>query len=201
MRSKVIYLFLLCVLGCKCNLYKAGNLVVLSYPIDTKLSYEIRKHYLDVMSNSGEFKVPKKWAYLDKLTDINPDDSWRIYFKEGPEEMYLITISANFILQDVYNPDIVVDDWVADRNRMPKKEKERVLRRAEEEILNRIERMAKSEGCADSILYFKPEYINGKWTDAPQWPPDSTIRKKTSLRTENKFQGLPIVFIRLPLTI
>lgn len=62
--------------------YKAGNLVLLGYTIDTKLSYDIRKQYLDIMANSQEFSVPQKWREYDKLYEINPESTWRIYFKK-----------------------------------------------------------------------------------------------------------------------
>ena len=40
----------------------------------------------------------------------------------------------------------------------------------------------------------EPENKIGKWTDAPQWPPESTFGKKSSPGTENKFQDAPIAF-------
>jgi len=161
-------IFLYCtILGC--SHYKAGNLKLLDYTIDTKLSYSIRKQYLDSLASSHEFKVPKKWEQYNKLIDINPHDTWRVYFKNEPEEMYLVTINTNFVLEDVFNSKIVDFDWVSDRTRMPQNEKERVLKRAKDEILNRIEQMAKKDGCPDSILYFKPRYVDGKWTEAPKW--------------------------------
>ena len=125
--------------------------MLLGYPIDTKLSYDIRKRYLDSMANSEEFRVPQKWRQYNKLIDINPESTWRIYLKKDPEEMYLITLSSNFVLQDVFNPKIIDYDWVAEENRMPGSEKERVIKRAKVEILERIEQMAKNGNYGQSI--------------------------------------------------
>jgi hypothetical protein len=153
-----------------CISYQAGNLHLLGYTIDTKLSYYIRKQYLDSITNSDEFRVPQKWKQFNKLIDINPESTWRVYFKSNPEEMYLITINTNFVLEDVYNPSINDFDYVAYPEKMPKKEKARILKRAKEEILDRIEKMARRDGCPDSILYFQSKYINEKWTTPPKWP-------------------------------
>jgi hypothetical protein len=172
MKTIIIYfalalLFSVSTLGCLD--YRAGNLELLSYPIDTKLSYDVRKEYLDSISQLDEFKVPAKWRQYNKLIDINPNSTWRVYFKDNPEEMYLVTINNNFVLEDVFNPQIVDYDWVAERKRMPEIEQKRVIKRVQEDILNRIEQMAKRDGCPDSILYFKPKYINEKWTTPPKW--------------------------------
>jgi hypothetical protein len=172
MKQKLLSVLLIMVIGIAfhgCVNYSAGNLVLLGYPIDTKLSYDIRKHYLDSMTNSEEFRVPQKWRRYNKLIDINPESTWRIYFKRNPEEMYLVTLSSNFVLQDVFNPKIIDYDWVSEKNRMPASEKERVIKRAKGEILDRIEQMAKADGCPDSVLYFKPTYVDGNWSESPKW--------------------------------
>lgn len=115
------------------------------------------------------YKVPVKWKQYNKLLDINPEDTWRIYLKNNPEEMYLLQINGTLILADVYNPTIINNDWIAEENRMPKADKERVIKRAKEDILDRIEQLAKRDGCPDSVLYFKTKYVDGKWTIAPKW--------------------------------
>jgi hypothetical protein len=163
----LVFLFSISYLGCLD--FGAGNLELLSYPIDTKISYYIRKEYLDSLSQTDEFKVPPKWRQYNKLIDINPNSTWRIYFKDNPEEMYLITINTNLVLQDVFNRQIVDYDWVSERKRMPEVERKRIIKRVQEDILNRIEQMARRDGCPDSILYFQPKYINEKWTTPPKW--------------------------------
>jgi hypothetical protein len=117
------------------------------------------------------YKVPPKWQHYNKLIDIDPENSRNIYFANNPEEMYLIQFNGVLLLADVYNPQIVDGDYIAEPQRMPVGGKERVLRRFQTEILAQVEQMAKLDGCPDSVLYYKPRYVNGNWTERPEWSP------------------------------
>jgi hypothetical protein len=162
-----------------CNdLYKAGNMISLDYTIETKLSQAIIKTYVDSIIINGH-TVPPKWDHHNKLVDIDPENSRNIYFSDKPEEMYLIQFNGEFLLVDVYNPQIIDGDYVSEPERMPAGEKERVLKRFQTDILDQVENMAKRDGCPDSVLYYKPRYINGNWTDEPQWrPKQDTLSQK-----------------------
>lgn len=136
-----------------CNdLYKAGNLVDLSYPINTSLRTKIVKRYIDTLIQSKGFAVPDKWQQFDKLVDLDSINNKRIYFASNPEEMYLISYGGMLTLSDVYNPRLNQNDWVADRDRMPKSEELRIMKRFKE-ILNTIDAMAHRDNLLDSVIY------------------------------------------------
>ena len=111
------------------EIYKAGNLVDLDYPITTKLPTKIVRQFTDTLIQKRGYAVPAKWKYLKKLVDIDSTDNVRIYFKDQPEEMYLISYGGMLTLSDVYNPQIVKDDWVSERDSLPLKEYVRIQKR------------------------------------------------------------------------
>ena len=172
---KFLYFTLFLLSSCT-DFYKAGNRVTLDYVVETKLSQTIIKMYVDSLVK-GKYKVPPKWQHLDKLIDIDPENSRNIYFSDNPEEMYLIQFNGVLLLADVYNPQIVDGDYVAVPERMPKGGKERVLRRFQSEILNQVEKMAKRDGCPDSVLYYKPNFGDGYSTKEPEWSPKRDTSK------------------------
>lgn len=155
------YFILLLFIISACNdvtVYKAGNRITLDYVIETKLSFNVIRNYIDTMVQKQGYAVPQKWAQYDKLVDIDSIDSKRIYFKDNPEEMYLVQLNGVLLLADVFNENIFKGDWVAIPERMPKKEEDRVKKRFKEEVLDKIETMAKNNGLPDSIIYFKPKW-------------------------------------------
>ena len=163
LKKKLRYhcIILLLVIINACNdvvIYKAGNRVTLDYVIETKLSFNVIRNYIDTMVQKQGYDVPQKWAQYYKLIDLDSIDSKRIYFKDNPEEMYLVQLNGVLLLSDVYNENIVKGDWVATSERMPKKEADRVKKRFKEEVLDKIETMAKKNGVPDSIIYFKPKW-------------------------------------------
>jgi hypothetical protein len=89
-----------------CVLFKAGNLVDLHYPIQTNLKVEIVQQYLDTLIQKKGYKVPNKWEPYDKLVNLDNVRNKRIYFKEPPEEMYLISLQGMIVLSDVFNESI-----------------------------------------------------------------------------------------------
>ncbi len=126
---KNIFLILLSISLCECNwngFYKKGRLADLNYPIETNLKTKIIRRYIDTLINKKGYKVPEKWQYLRKLVDVDSINNVRIYFKDKPEEMYLISYSGMLTLSDVYNPSIVKYDWVANRELLPKREYDRI---------------------------------------------------------------------------
>lgn len=158
-------LLIVSTIGCN-DIYRAGNRITLDYSIDTKLNLKIIRRYLDTILTNDKYQVPSKWQHHNKLVDIDPENSKHIYFSDNPEEMYLIQFNGVLLLADVYNPQIVDGDYVAVPERMPKSEKERVIGRFKTEILDQIENIAKHDDCPDSVLYYKPRFINGNWTEA-----------------------------------
>ncbi len=134
------------------NTYKAGNLVALDYPIETKLRTEIIQRYVDTLILTKGYAVPEKWKHFDKLVDLDSIYHKRIYFKEFPEEMFLISYGGMLVLNDVYNPTIKSEDWVSERTELSKDEEERIKNRFKS-ILDMIESMAKQNGVTDSIIY------------------------------------------------
>lgn len=137
-----------------CNqLYQAGNLIALRYPIETSLKSEIVERYLDTLIQKGGYDVPQKWMHYDKLINLDSINNKRIYFKSNPEEMYLLSFSGMPVLSDVYNPQIKQDDWVSERNLVSMEQEQRIKERLKKEILDPIEAMAKRDRLPDSIVY------------------------------------------------
>lgn len=140
--------------GCK-DMYKAGNLKFLGYPIETNLDLNTVSRYLDTLKANYGYAVPKKWIDEKKLDELDSLNNIRIYFKSGPEEMYLITLSGQLLLGDVYNKQIRKNGWVAVKDSMPISEEIRVKDRLQKEILTKIELLAKRDGVPDSLLYWR----------------------------------------------
>jgi hypothetical protein len=137
-----------------CNqIYKAGNLIALSYPVETQLRSAIVSQYLDTLRYKQGFDVPEKWRHYDKLVDLDSINNKRIYFKANPEEMYLVSFGGMLQLMDVYNPLLTPNDWVAERSRMPKEEEERILKRFQTEVLDVIDSLAKRDNLPDTLIY------------------------------------------------
>jgi len=125
------------------------------YPIETNLKSNIIQQYLDTLIQKHSYGVPSKWAHYDKLVDLDSIYHIRIYFKTGPEEMYLLSFGGMPVLSDVYNPQIKEYDWVGKRDLLSKQEEARIMERLKHEILERIEIMAKKDGLADSTIYYE----------------------------------------------
>src|SRR5689334_12632697 len=99
------------------SLYKAGNLVVLDYPIETNLKSDIVMKYLDTLIYHSGHNAPEKWNHLNKLVDLDSNINKRIYFESPPEAMYVISDPAGLLrLSDVYNEKIRRNGWVAERD-------------------------------------------------------------------------------------
>lgn len=71
--------------------YKAGNLVSLDYPIKTALRSSLIQEYCDTLINNYAHQVPEKWLHENKLVEFDSLNHKRIYFRNSPEEMYLIS--------------------------------------------------------------------------------------------------------------
>ncbi|OMP74588.1 hypothetical protein [[Flexibacter] sp. ATCC 35208] len=143
-----------CFTGCTYS-YKAGNLIDLDYPVETPLRAELIMQYFDTLAQKRGYAVPEKWKSLNKLIDLDSIDNKRIYFEQGPEEMYLISFGGMLVLSDVYNPNIRAGGYIADSKLMSPAEEKRVLARFQHEILDTIEAMAKRDGVPDSVLYMQ----------------------------------------------
>ena len=132
--------------------YKAGNLKLLNLGVDTKLRSRLIRGYIDTLAIKGRYTVPQKWVYLDKLVDLDSIYNKRVYFKEDPEEMYLLCFGGMFQLCDVYNPQIVSDDWITHESRLTEGEEARIKKRLSV-FLNEIEELGKKDRVPDSLMY------------------------------------------------
>ena len=152
---KVVVLVLVFIFFVSCNdFYKVGNLESLGYPAHTPLRDSLVKRYFDSLILKHGYAVPQKWKYYDKLVDLDSINFKRIYFKNNPEEMYIISFIGGVIsIEDVYNPQIREGGFVADRKLVLKEEEQRIRKRFHTEILDTIEAMAKREGLPDSLIY------------------------------------------------
>lgn len=148
-----IFLFLVSLLSSCGQLYQGKNLDILSYPIETHLRSQLISDYFDTLIQNRGYQVPDKWMHKNKLVILDSINFKRIYLKNNPEEMYLVSFQGMLLLADVYNPNIVEYDWVANRERMPKEEEDRIKKRFKTEILDTIEAIAKRDGLQDSIIY------------------------------------------------
>ena len=54
------FIFIIAFISCS-DLFEAGNLVDLSYPIQTPLRTEIIERYIDTLIQTKGFAVPNKW--------------------------------------------------------------------------------------------------------------------------------------------
>ena len=138
------------------EVYRAGNLIAFRYPVETPMSLTIVQNYTDTLIMNAGHHVPEKWAHLDKLIDLDSVNNKRLYFRNDPEEMYLISFQGMLILTDVYNPRLYPNDWISVRDHISPAEETRVKERFRKEILDVIEKMAKQNNVPDSVLYFKP---------------------------------------------
>jgi hypothetical protein len=147
--------FLFCLNSCYL-IDSAGYLKVLGFQINSPLRSTLLHAYFDSLIEKRGFRVPVKWKYEIKQSDLDTVDNVRLYFKEdngNPEEMYLISFNGMLLLNDVYRKD----HWVAVREDMSKKETDRVIYRFQTQILDTIEAMAKKNGLPDSLIYYNPK--------------------------------------------
>jgi hypothetical protein len=153
MRKRLLFLLIVTsMVSCE-NFYKAGNLIDLQYPVESKISTKILNRYLDSLILNEGFRIKSDWVVYEKLVDLDSVNNKIIYFKDNPEEMFLISTAGQLLISDVFNPKIRANDWVAQDKFMPSSEKTRIMNRFKTEILNRIEVMAKNDGVVDSVLY------------------------------------------------
>jgi len=137
---------------CRCDwsgFLNTKRLIILNYPIETNLDVAVVRKYMDTLITKKGFAVPDKWKYLRKLVDIDSVNNVRIYFKDKPEEMYLISYSGMIVLSDVYNPKIVEYDWVSKRELLPKTEFIRIQLRINK-LFQKIDSMA-NPGCISKV--------------------------------------------------
>ena len=131
----------------------AGNLQVIDYPINTKLNLDIVHRYLDTLIEKRGYKVPAKWMYDIKQSDLDTTYNVRLYFKkdnQNPEEMYLISFNGLLLLSDIYRKD----HWVAVKKDISKEEEIRIKTRFNS-VLDTIETLAKKDRLPDSLIYFE----------------------------------------------
>jgi hypothetical protein len=80
--------------------------------------------YCDTLILKYGYNVPAKWSNKNKLVEIDSLNNKRIYFKNDPKEMYLISFGGMLELTDVYNTQIRSDGgYVARRELMSMEQK------------------------------------------------------------------------------
>ena len=130
--------------------YNNYNIVDLSPKFNREIVFDI----IDTLQQRDNlFVVPQKWKYV--MQDyIEGHDRWDweeirfFYFKENPEEMFLIRFSYHMTtILRTYNK---LDYGKAKSN----EEKERILRRFKNEVLKSIEKEAKARAFPDTIIYY-----------------------------------------------
>jgi hypothetical protein len=150
LRILIPVLFIAC-MSCK-DLYKAGGLTALGYPIDTNLRGAIIQAYLDTLIQYDGYHAPEKWDHRHKMDDRDSVNNKRVYFKSDPEEMYIISFMGEVVLLDVYNPSIDKLDWVSDPKLVSLKEQQRMEKRIFQ-LLDLIRERAQRAGIPDSVIY------------------------------------------------
>jgi hypothetical protein len=146
--ARMIFVMIMIICFASCNsLYKAGNLIDLSYPVETEVRSSVIRKYIDTLTLKNGYGVPPKWQRFDKLVDLDSVYHKRIYFKSGPEEMYLLSFGGMLILSDVFNPQV--------KKLMSAEQEQRVLTRLKTEIIDKVVAMAKRDGLADSLIYYQ----------------------------------------------
>jgi hypothetical protein len=153
MRNLKYHLIAILSLFCySCFTYKAGNLEVLDIPIKSNISSKIIRQYIDTMLTEKENKIPTAWLRFDKLIDLDSVTNVRVYFKESPQEMYLLSFNGMLVLSDVYNPRIKDWDWVTDKELLTKDDSERIKARMQSLLKHAFE-FAVSKKTPDSLIY------------------------------------------------
>jgi len=134
------------------NVYKAGNLNHLGFPIETDLHSNLMVDYINKMAAQGEYTPPRKWSGIHKLDELDPENIKRVYFQSEPEEMYVLSFGGMPVLSDVYNTQISAGGWVVNEKLLTTHERKRIMDRLQK-FLNLIERKAIEDGVPDSVIH------------------------------------------------
>jgi hypothetical protein len=126
--------------------------VCICYPVNTKIDPStLLKCTNEYYSRYGH-SVPQDWLSWDKLYDIDSPYVRRFYFKENPEELYIVQFSNDISLIDVINKKINDTDYIG-KEGFKEPEKTRILKRINEEIITPLVQIAKENGAPDSEIY------------------------------------------------
>lgn len=151
----VILILTVCIFTTCDDGYRVGNRITLDLAVNSKINFDILDRYLRTLSET-EYQVREKWKGAKKIIDLDSANSFRIYFKESPEEMYIIQFNGVLLIADVLNDNIVKGDYVTTKSNLPAGEELRIRKRFQTEILDKIEKMARNDGVPDSVLFLKP---------------------------------------------
>jgi hypothetical protein len=109
MKRTILFVSLLTGLVSFDDFYKAGNLIDLQYPVESKIDADIINRYLDSLILKEGYKIKPDWVIYKKLVDLDSVNNKIIYFKDNPEEMFLISTAGQLMISDVFNPQIRVN--------------------------------------------------------------------------------------------
>lgn len=122
--------------------YKAGNLKGLDYSVETDMSMDFIRQHIDYViqpAYSPDSVPASLQSVVNEWNDLPENFHCRkIYFRENPEEVYLVKLDFAVSILNVYNGTIRSAGWVTDPLLVSPKEKERIINRFREEILNKV---------------------------------------------------------------
>lgn len=114
---------------------QSGNVGCL-IDIKPEVKSVILKSYIDsLLKVDTTIAVPEKWRYLDRFGYDHLDDTV-IYFRDTPEEMYMVTFDGQPCIRFVYNEQLKQDDWIASSDTISTIEKERIQKRFKSKFLD-----------------------------------------------------------------
>jgi hypothetical protein len=122
--------------------------------IETNMRSKVIRSYVDTLRAEDKLlQVPVKWQARATFNYDHLDDTV-VYFKEPPEEMYMLTFASGPCIRYIYNEKIKQDDWLSDEDTLAPGERKRIQDRFSKEVLAAIEARALAGGLPKDSLYF-----------------------------------------------
>lgn len=120
-------------------LYKAGNRErLMGFLIKSDIKpCKVRKN-LDSILIVKNLMLPdsmKAWIFYPSDAKYFPNDNKVLYFKENPEEFYLLSIDSDIRLNGVFNKNLSEDGWIYDESKLPLNEIRRIESRIETNVI------------------------------------------------------------------
>ena len=154
-KLSLFVVFSIIVTGCeKCNLYGAGGGISLHYCSEHKMNSEIVERYIDTLSKSERYHLPKRISNMGRIDSVEKV----ISFNDYPVECYLVVARSNYVCVNAVSYGGSYD-WLNDPKSIKDGEKGRIEKRLGG-CLSEIEQMAKRMECR--IQYYTI-MLDGKW--------------------------------------
>lgn len=119
---------------------------------DSKLNPSFLEKYVDSIRNDHK-QIPDSINEVFFNGDKIPDFKRIVYFKDNPQEWYLVVFDASPCwIEAIYNP-LLSNGMIHDKRYISEAELKRVKKRFQTEVLKQAEEYGKSHKLPDSTLY------------------------------------------------